>query len=143
MHPLRKLREAGVPTYEQVAAILNEHVVMHSPVLLQALEGREIVARALMNSTESRDNPGEYTFEGKVDARTTVLHWRGEVEGHEIESLELITDDEEGLMLERTVAYRPFPAVRIFRDRLYEESRGLLPDDWWDYPSAGGATLNP
>src|SRR5215468_4394465 len=59
MHPLRKLREAGVPTYEQVAAILNEHVVMHSPVLLKALEGREIVARALMNSTESRDNPGE------------------------------------------------------------------------------------
>ncbi len=142
MHPLRKLREAGVPPYEQVVAILNENVVMHSPVLLKALVGRDAVARALINSTESRDTPGEYIFEGKVDARTTVLHWRGEVEGHEIESLELITDDENGLMLERTVAYRPFPALRILRERLFKRSGGVLPDDWWDYPSPGCFQLN-
>lgn len=45
----------------------------------------------------------------------TLLRWQGTVEGHKIESLELLTDDENGLLVERTVAYRPFPALKIFQ----------------------------
>jgi hypothetical protein len=135
MHPLRKLREAGPPTPEQVAAILAENVVMHSPVLIKAIVGREAVAITISNSSKSRDNPGKYIYEGKLEERTTLLRWRGTVEGHDIESLELLTDDENGLLLERTIAYRPFPAVKIFREKLYTLNAGKLPDDMWDYPS--------
>jgi hypothetical protein len=53
----------------------------------------------------------------------------GTVEGHKIESLELLTDDENGLLLERTVAYRPFPALKLFRDRLIALNAGKLPAD--------------
>src|SRR5215470_2366268 len=118
MHPLRKLREAGPPTAEQAAAILAEDVVMHSPVLIKPIVGRELVAITISNSSHSRDDPGKYIFEVKIDDRTTLLRWQGMVEGHKIESLELLTDNEEGLLVERTVAYRPFPALKIFRDRL-------------------------
>ena len=114
MHPLRKLREAGPPTPEEVAAILAENVVMHSPVLVKPIVGRELVAVTISNSSRSRDDPGRYVFEGKLDDRTTLLRWQGEVEGHALESLELLTDDVDGLLLERTVAYRPFPALKIF-----------------------------
>jgi hypothetical protein len=38
-------------------------------------------------------------------------------------------------MLERTVAYRPFPALKIFRDRLIALNAGKLPADMWDYPA--------
>jgi hypothetical protein len=133
MHPFRKLRESGPPTPEQAAVILAENVVMHSPVLIKPIVGRELVAITISNSSHSRDNPGEYIFEAKVDDRTTLLRWQGTVEGHHIESLELLTDDEEGLLLERTVAYRPFPAVKIFRDRLIALNAGRLPADMWDY----------
>jgi hypothetical protein len=61
---------------------------------------------------------------------------KGTVEGHEMESLELLIDDENGLLLERTVAYRPFPAVKIFRDRMIALNAGRVPDDMWDYPKA-------
>jgi hypothetical protein len=125
MHPLRKLREAGPPTPEQAAAIIAENVVMHSPVLIKPIS----------NSSHSRDNPGKYIFEAKIDERTTLLRWQGEVEGHKIESLELLTDNEEGLLLERTVAYRPFPALKLFRDRLIALNAGKLPADMWDYPA--------
>src|ERR1700733_12365008 len=108
MHPLRKLREAGPPTPNQVAAILAENVVMHSPVLIKPIIGRELVAITISNSSHSRDDPGKYIYEGKLDDRTTLLGWEGKVEGHKIESLELLTDDENGLLLERTIAYRPF-----------------------------------
>ena len=133
MHPLRKLREAGPPTPEQVAAILAENVVMHSPVLVKPIAGRELVAITISNSSRSRDNPGQYIFEGRIDEQTTLLRWQGTVEGHKIESLELLTDDENGLLVERTVAYRPFPALKIFRDRLIELNAGKLPADMWEY----------
>jgi hypothetical protein len=133
MHPFRKLREAGPPTPEQAAAILAENVVMHSPVLVKPIVGRELVAITISNSSHSRDNPGRYVFEARVDDRTTLLRWQGTVEGHRIESLELLTDDESGLIVERTVAYRPFPALRIFRDRLVALNAGKLPPDMWDY----------
>jgi hypothetical protein len=123
MHPFRKLREAGPPTPEEAAAILAENVVMHSPVLIKPIVGRELVAITISNSSHSRDDPGKYVFEGKLDARTTLLRWQGTVQGHKIESLELLTDNEEGLLLERTVAYRPFPALKIFRDRLIALNR--------------------
>ena len=53
-----------------------------------------------------------------------------------IESLELLTDDENGLLLELTVAYRPFPALKIFRDRFIALNAGKLPADMWEYPTA-------
>ena len=132
-HPLRKLREAGPPTPEQAAAILAENVVMHSPVLVKPIVGRELVAITISNSSHSRDDPGKYVFEGKINDRTTLLRWQGTVEGHKIESLELLTDDEQGLLVERTVAYRPFPALKIFRNRLIALNAGKLPADMWDY----------
>ena len=135
MHPLRKLREAGPATPEQVSAILEPNVVMHSPVLIKPIVGRKLVAIAISMSSQSRDNPGEYIFEAKLDDKTTLLRWQGTVEGHKIESLELLTDDETGLLLERTVAYRPFPAVKIFRDKLISLNAGRLPADMWDYPT--------
>ena len=135
MHPFRKLREAGPPTPQQAAAILAENVVMHSPVLIKPIVGRELVAITISNSSRSRDDPGKYIFERKLDDRTTLLRWQGTVEGHKIESLELLTDNKDGLLLERTVAYRPFPALKISRDRLIALNGGRLPADMWDYPT--------
>jgi hypothetical protein len=133
MHPFRKLREAGPPTPQQAATILAGNVVMHSPVLVKPIIGRELVAISISNSSHSRDNPGQYVFEARIDQRTTLLRWQGTVEGHKIESLELLMDDENGLLVERTVAYRPFPALKIFRDRLIALNDGKLPADMWDY----------
>jgi hypothetical protein len=121
-------------TPAQAAVVLNENVVMHTPVLIKPIVGRALVSIAISISTQSRDDPGKYIFEGKIDARTTFLRWQGTVQGHNIESLELLTDDESGLLLERTIAYRPYPALKIFRYRLIALNAGRLPDDMWDYP---------
>ena len=128
-------------TPAQAAVVFNENVVMHTPVLINPIVGRELVSIAVSISTQSRDHPGEYIFEGKIGARTTFLRWQGTVEGHKIESLELLTDDENGLLLERTIAYRPFPALKIFRDRLIALNAGRVPDDMWDYPTATETSL--
>jgi hypothetical protein len=135
MHPIRKLRESGHATADEFAPLLAEDVVMHSPLLTRAILGRDAVARTMAASSKNRDNPGKYVLEAKLDEHTTFLRWQGAIEGHEFESLELLTDDPDGKLKERTVAYRPFPALKIFRERQRAAVGDLLPPDMWDYPA--------
>jgi hypothetical protein len=133
VHPIRKLREAGNGTPEQFASLLDENVIMHSPLLIKAIVGREAVAVTMAASSRNRDNPGAYVLEHKLDERTTFLRWQGTIEGHKFESLELLTDGPDGKLRERTVAYRPFPALQIFREKQRAAVGDSVPADLWDY----------
>ena len=135
MHPIRELRESGQATAAQFAALLADDVVMHSPLLIRAIVGREAVARTMAASSKNRDNPGAYVLERRLDKDTTFLRWQGTIEGHEFESLELLTDGADGRLKERTVAYRPFPALKIFREKQRAATADVLPADMWDYPA--------
>ena len=44
-----------------------------------------------------------------------------------------IVDNEQGLIKERTIALRPYPAVKLFRDAMYAALKDKLPSDVWDY----------
>jgi hypothetical protein len=133
MHPIRKLRESGHATPEQFASLLDKEVVMHSPLLIKAILGRDAVAKTMASSSRNRDNPGEYVLERKLDESTTFLRWKGTIEGHEFESLELLTDGPDGKLRERTVAYRPFPALKIFREKQRAAVGDSVPADASDY----------
>src|SRR2546422_236582 len=106
MHPLRRLREAGPSTPAQVSALLTENVVFHSPVLVKAVEGREKVSAVLAASPNVRE--GAYVSEYRLDDRNTFLRWKGTIQDHEIESFEILADDDQGLIVERTIAYGRF-----------------------------------
>jgi hypothetical protein len=108
MHPLRKLRESGKPTAAQVSELLAENIVFNSPILIRPIEGREVIATIFAQSSSTHGS-GTYTAEFKLDDRTTFLRWVGTMDGHKIESLEVIVDNEQGLIVERTIALRPYP----------------------------------
>ena len=134
MHPLRRLRESGNATPAQVSALLAENVVFNSPILVRPIEGRELVAAIFAQSSSTRGG-GIYTTEFKLDERTTFMRWEGTIEGRKLESLEVIADNEQGLIVERTIALGPYPAVKLFRDAMYESLEDKLPPDVWDYPT--------
>src|SRR5262245_16523134 len=134
MHPLRRLRESGHATPAQVSALLAENVVFNSPILVRPIEGRDVVAAIFAQSSSTRGS-GTYTAEFKLDDRTTFLRWVGTMDGHKIESLEVIVDNDQGLIVERTIALRPYPAVTLFRDAMYASLKDKLPPDGWDYPT--------
>jgi hypothetical protein len=135
MHPLRKLRESGSATPDQVAPLLAEHAVFNSPILARSIAGRDVLAAIFAQSSSTRGS-GAYTAEYKLDERTTFLRWEGTMDGHKIESLEVIVDNEQGLIVERTIALRPYPAVKLFRDAMYASLKDKLPADAWDYSTA-------
>lgn len=135
MHPLRKLRESGSATPAQVSVLLAENAVFNSPILARPVQGRDALAVIFAQSSATRGS-GAYTAEYKIDERTTFLRWEGTMDGHKLESLEIIVDDAQGLIVERTIALRPFPAVKLFRDAMYASLKDKLPPDVWDYPPA-------
>ena len=122
MHPLRKLRESGKPTPAQVSELLAENIVFNSPILVRPIEGREVIAAIFAQSSSTRGS-GTYTAEFKLDERTTFLRWVGTMDGHKFESLEVIVDNEQGLIVERTIALRPYPALKLFRGGCMQRSR--------------------
>ena len=134
MHPLRKLRESGKPTPAQVSELLAENIVFNSPILARPIEGREAITAIFAQSSSTRGS-GNYTAEFKLNEHTTFLRWVGTMDGRKLESLEIIVDNEEGKIVERTIALRPYPAVKLFRDAMYEALKDKLPPDVWDYPN--------
>ena len=134
MHPLRKLREAGKPTPAQIGELLADNVKFNSPILVRPIEGREVCAAIFSQSSSTRGS-GTYIAEFKLDDRTTFLRWVGTMDGHKLESLEVIVDNEQGLIVERTIALRPYPALKLFRDAMYAALKNKLPPDVWDYPT--------
>jgi len=107
---------------------------IQQPILVRPIERREVIAAIFAQSSSTRGS-GTYTAEFKLDERTTFLRWVGTMDGHKFESLEVIVDNEQGLIVERTIALRPYPALKLFRDAMYASLKDKLPPDVWDYPT--------
>lgn len=133
MHAIRKLRESGHATVADYEELLTANVVFHSPVLIRTAEGRSVVAKIFAASTTLRD--GAYIGEWKLDDRRTLLRWKGTIQGHELESFDIIEENDEGLIVDRTVAFRPMPAAKLFRDAMRAAIGNSVPDDFWEYPN--------
>ena len=88
MHAIRKLRESGHATIADYEKLLAPNVVFHSPVLIRTIEGRAVFAKIFATSTTLRE--GAYTGEWKLDDRRTLLRWKGKIQGHELESLDIV-----------------------------------------------------
>jgi hypothetical protein len=133
MHPLRALRERGNNTPEEVAALLADDIEFHTPILAKVVTGRELISRIWALSSHVRS--GHYLREHQLDERTTFLQWQGEIRGRELEILELIEDNQDGLITKRTAAYRPLPAVELFRSAMYPSIKDWLGPEYFGYES--------
>src|SRR3979490_1838402 len=113
MHPIRKLRELGHASVADYEKLLAENVVFHSPVLVRAIEGRAVIAKIFATSTTLRE--GAYIGEWKLDDRRTLLRWKGKIQGYELESFDLIEENDEGLIVDRTIASCPLHGATLNR----------------------------
>jgi hypothetical protein len=56
--------------------------------------GKEKVAKIMAISPSVRK--GRFIREHKLDEHTTFMQWKGEIEGHELESMEVVVENNEG-----------------------------------------------
>jgi SnoaL-like domain len=113
-HPFRLAAEAKDP--EAMAAVLREDVVLHSPILFRGFEGRDLVLGVLTHVAATLED-FRYTDE-LADDGTVVLRFKARVGDRELEGIDFLELDGEGLVKELTVFMRPMSALTAFNERM-------------------------
>ena len=113
-HPFRLAVEAK--DLDAAKATLREDVVLHSPILFRGFEGREIVSQVLTHVAATLED-FLYTDE-LADERTVVLRFKARVGDRELEGIDFLELDEQGLVKELTVFMRPMSALTAFNEQM-------------------------
>jgi SnoaL-like protein len=113
-HPFRVAVEAK--DLEAAKATLRDDVVLHSPILFRGFEGREIVMGVLTHVAATLED-FRYTDE-LAGERTVVLRFKARVGDRELEGIDFLELDEQGLVRELTVFMRPLSAITAFNEQM-------------------------
>lgn len=113
-HPFRLAAENK--DLEAMTATLREDVVLHSPILFRGFEGREIVTQVLTHVAATLED-FRYTDELAEDG-IVVLRFKARVGDRELEGIDFLELDEQGLVRELTVFMRPMSALTAFNEQM-------------------------
>ncbi len=113
-HPTAAAFRAAVESMdiEAAAALLAPEVVFHSPVTFHPFLGRETVRKLLGLVAETFED-FRYTDELETDGAHALI-FRASVEGKELEGIDLLRFDEDGLIADFTVMLRPLSGLIPF-----------------------------
>ena len=110
-------RAAETKDLDLLRETLAEDVVLHSPILFKGFEGRDPAMFVLANVIEVFED-FRYLDEVHGDG-TVVLRFAAKVEGKfEIEGIDYLTLDADGLVTDLTVFLRPLKAVNAFNEQM-------------------------
>lgn len=96
---------------EDLAAIIAKDAVFHSPVVHTPQVGRAITVTYLAAAGQTLGNDSFRYVREVVDGNTLVLEFTTEMEGIEVNGIDMITFDEEGIIKDFKVMVRPLKAV--------------------------------
>lgn len=91
--------------------IMREDAVFHSPVVHTPQKGRPIVVAYLSAAGQTLGNDSFQYLREVVDGNTAVLEFQTEMEGIQVNGIDMITFDDEGLITDFKVMVRPLKAV--------------------------------
>ena len=95
---------------------LREDVVLHSPILFRGFEGRDVVTQVLTHVAATLED-FRYVDE-LAEGDTVVLRFKARVGDRELEGIDFLELDEQGLVKELTVFMRPMSALTAFNERM-------------------------
>ena len=108
-------RAAETKDLDLLRETLAEDIVLHSPILFKGFEGRDIAMFVLTNVSEVFE---DLHYLDEIHGEGTVaLRFAAKVEGKfEIEGVDYLTLDADGLVTDLTVFLRPLKAVNAFNE---------------------------
>ena len=94
-----------------LAAIMREDAVFHSPVVHTPQHGRPIVVAYLSAAGQTLGNDSFEYLREVVDGNTAVLEFTTQMDGIQVNGIDMITYDDDGLIQDFKVMVRPLKAV--------------------------------
>jgi hypothetical protein len=109
---------------EQLPDLFREDAVFRSPVLFKPYEGRDQVLKVLRAAEQVLGIGGPFRYVHQLEDagdRVAMLEFATEVDGKQIEGIDKLTFDEDGLITELKVMIRPASALQLVGARMAEE----------------------
>ena len=101
---------------DAMRATLAPDVVFHSPVTFRAFEGRDVVGHVLATVAEVFED-FRYTDQLR-EGTTTILVFRARVAGREVDGIDLLREDADGLIADFTVMVRPLSGLTALAEEM-------------------------
>jgi hypothetical protein len=111
---------------DQARELFREDAAFRSPVVFKPYEGRDQVVRVLQAAERVLGVGGRFRYVHQLedaDDRVAFLEFATEVDGKQVEGIDKLTFDEDGLITELKVMIRPASALQIVAARMAEEFR--------------------
>ena len=106
---------------DELARIMREDAVFHSPVVHTPQVGRPIVVAYLSAAGQTLGNDSFHYVRGVVSGDTAVLEFKTEMDGIQVNGIDMIQFDEDGLIKDFKVMVRPLKAVNKVWDMMAAE----------------------
>lgn len=111
----------------EIAAILAEDAVFHSPVVHSPQRGRPIVTAYLAAASRVLGGEGFRYVREVVDGENAMLEFETELDGIHINGVDIIRFDADGLIRDFKVMIRPLKAVNKVWERMAAELASRQP----------------
>ena len=108
----------------QASELFREDAVFRSPVLFKPYEGRDQLLRVLEAAEHVLGLGGKFRYVHKLEdpaERVAMLEFVTEVDGKQVEGIDKLTFDEDGLITELKVLIRPASALQLVGAKMAEE----------------------
>jgi len=108
----------------QAAELFHADVIFRSPVVFKPYEGRDQVLKLLQAVERVLGVGDRFRYVHQLedpDERVAMLEFSSEVAGKQVEGIDKLTFDEDGLITELTVMLRPASALQAVATGMAEE----------------------
>ena len=117
---------------DQVPELFHEHAAFRSPVLFKPYEGRDQVLKVLRAAEQVLGIGGRFLYVHQLEDphdRVAILEFATEVDGKQVEGIDKLPFDEDGLITELKVMARPLSGLNALKDEMGKrfEALGLVP----------------
>jgi hypothetical protein len=108
----------------QVPELFREDAAFRSPVLFKPYEGRDQVLKVLQAAERVLGMGDQFRYVHQLEdrnERVAMLEFATEVDGKQVEGIDKLTFDQDGLITELKVMIRPASALEVVGARMAEE----------------------
>jgi hypothetical protein len=114
--------------HESLPELFREDAVFRSPVLFKPYEGRDQVLKVLQAAEKVLTAEGRFRYVAQLengDERVAMLEFATEVDGKQVEGIDKLTFDEDGLISELKVLLRPASGLQVVAEAMAAEFERL------------------
>ena len=108
---------------DRLPELFHEDAAFRSPVLFKPYEGRDQVLKVLQAAEHVLGIGGAFRYVHQLedpDDRVAMLEFTTEVDGRQVEGIDKLTFDEDGLITELKVMIRPASALQLVGAKMAE-----------------------